>query len=167
MFCFFVRFYANAASPHTVRKRGKVARDLTSEPASGRLVQVHNTLQSQCFLFLLFIPCCSCPRPPLRTSCGKALARERVVWFKPTIHRYRFGLDMPFLAFSSTACGGAPSRREPEERGERVVCGQVWQGEPKNPECESVQDFYFLPLHYSLFTQLCIQDFLKVIVYSE
>ena len=23
----------------------------------------------------------------------------------------------------------------------------------KNPECESVQDFYFLPLHYSLFTK--------------
>ena len=79
----------------------------------------------------------------------------------PTIHRYRFGLDMPFLAFSSTACGGAPSRREPEERGERVVCGQVWQGEPKNPECESVQDFYFLPFHSSLFTNSVCTDFLE------
>ena len=27
---------------------------------------------------------------------------------------------------------------------------QVQQGEPKNPECESVQDFYFLPIHSSL-----------------
>ena len=37
------------------------------------------------------------------------------------------------------------------------------QGEPKNPECESVQDFYFLPLHSSLFTKIRTRDFLKVI----
>ena len=34
---------------------------------------------------------------------------------------------------------------------------------PKNPECEGVQDFYFLPLHSSLFTKIRIRDFLKVI----
>ena len=37
-------------------------------------------------------------------------------------------------------------------------------GEPKNPECEGVQDFYFLPFHSSLFT--CSRfgrDFWKVI----
>ena len=37
----------------------------------------------------------------------------------------------------------------------------------KNPECESVQDFYFLPLHYSLFTKIRIQDFWKVRSNSE
>ena len=30
---------------------------------------------------------------------------------------------------------------------------------PKNPECESTQDFYFLPLHSSLFTEFRIQIF--------
>ena len=43
------------------------------------------------------------------------------------------------------------------------VAHQVQQGEPKDPECESVQDFYFIPIHYSLLTKICIQDFLKVI----
>ena len=33
----------------------------------------------------------------------------------------------------------------------------------KNPECESVQDFYFLPIHSSLFTKIRIRDFLEVI----
>ena len=40
-------------------------------------------------------------------------------------------------------------------------------GEPKNPECESVQNFHFLPLHSSFFTKIHIQDFLKVIGKSE
>ena len=30
---------------------------------------------------------------------------------------------------------------------------------PKNPECESVQDFYFLPLHSSLFTNSACTEF--------
>ena len=34
-------------------------------------------------------------------------------------------------------------------------------GEPKNPECESVQDFYFFNLNSSLFTKIRIQNFLK------
>ena len=33
----------------------------------------------------------------------------------------------------------------------------------KDPECESVQDLYFLSLHSSLFTRIRIQDFWKVI----
>ena len=37
----------------------------------------------------------------------------------------------------------------------------------KNPECESVQDFYFFTVHSSLFTKIRIQDFLKVISNSE
>ena len=44
---------------------------------------------------------------------------------------------------------------------------QVLSPAPKNPECESVQDFYFLPLHSSLFTKIRVQDFLKVIGKSE
>ena len=31
----------------------------------------------------------------------------------------------------------------------------------KSPECESVQDFYFLPLHYSLFTKNAFRIFGK------
>ena len=31
----------------------------------------------------------------------------------------------------------------------------------KSPECESVQDFYFLPLHYSLFTKTAFRTFGK------
>ena len=30
---------------------------------------------------------------------------------------------------------------------------------PKNPECESVQDFYFFTINSSLFTKIRIQDF--------
>ena len=37
----------------------------------------------------------------------------------------------------------------------------------KNPECVSVRDFYFLPLHYSLFTHPHIRDFWQVISNSE
>ena len=40
---------------------------------------------------------------------------------------------------------------------------QVGHGEPKNPECESIQDFYFLLLHYSLITKIAFRDFWKVI----
>ena len=29
----------------------------------------------------------------------------------------------------------------------------------KNPECECVQDFYFLPIHYSLFTKNAFRIF--------
>ena len=31
----------------------------------------------------------------------------------------------------------------------------------KNPECESVQDFYLLPFHYSLFTKIAFRIFGK------
>ena len=44
-----------------------------------------------------------------------------------------------------------------------VFSSLTGSGAPKNPECESVQDFYFLPLHSSLFTKIRIRDFLKVI----
>ena len=37
----------------------------------------------------------------------------------------------------------------------------------KNPECASVRDFYLLPPHYSLFTNLRIRDFCKVRKNSE
>ena len=37
----------------------------------------------------------------------------------------------------------------------------------KNPECESVRDFYLLLLHYSLFTKKRIRDFWEVIGNSE
>ena len=37
----------------------------------------------------------------------------------------------------------------------------------KNPECESVRDFYFLYLHYSLFTRPHIRNSWQVIRHSE
>ncbi len=32
-------------------------------------------------------------------------------------------------------------------------------GTSKNPECDSIRDFYLLPFHYSLFTKNRIRDF--------
>lgn len=40
-------------------------------------------------------------------------------------------------------------------------------GTSKNPECESVRDFYLFTLHYSLLLNLRILDFWEVIVNSE
>ena len=44
---------------------------------------------------------------------------------------------------------------------------RVPEGAPKNPECESVQGFYFLPHHSSLSTKIRIREFWKVKSNSE
>ena len=49
----------------------------------------------------------------------------------------------------------------------REVMGSNPTVSTKNPECVSVRDFYFLLLHYSLFTWLRIRDFWKVRSHSE
>ena len=41
----------------------------------------------------------------------------------------------------------------------RGVAGSSPAGGVKNPECESVRDFYLLPLHSSLFTNLACTEF--------
>jgi hypothetical protein len=40
---------------------------------------------------------------------------------------------------------------------------QIWVVPPKNPECESIQDFYFLPITSSLFTKIAFRIFWEVI----
>ena len=62
-----------------------------------------------------------------------------------------------------SSLGNIPPRRYARVTGWQIFCICARFGEPKNPECESVQDFYFLPFHSSLFTKNRIQDFLKVI----
>ena len=50
----------------------------------------------------------------------------------------------------------------------KIRCGQPRVGSTpttgtKNPECDSVRDFYLFTFHYSLFTNLyCLPGFLEV-----
>lgn len=50
---------------------------------------------------------------------------------------------------------------------ERASGSSKVDGTSKNPECESVRDFYLFTLHYSLLLNLRIRDFWEVIGNSE